>query len=114
MLVRNRSESILFCEGGTYADRYYSSPVNAMGDRIDVIETAIQDIVSNHPAAPPTTGNGEKPASNGDQAQDRISSSRGQQRDQGDASSGDDSLLLTSAPQGISDDSGSTIGPVDS
>lgn len=72
-----------------------------MGDRIDAIETAIQDIVSNSPLpadskshARNASGTVRPTDPNGNRSTD----------------SGDDSLMLTSAPQGMSDDSGSTIG----
>lgn len=83
-----------------------------MGERIDVIETAIQDIVSNHPA-PPQPQNGTKATSGSEQIQDRIQTGRDHQRDRRASSPGDESLMLTSAPHGMNDDSGSTIGPGD-
>ena len=74
--------------------------VNAMGDRIDAIETAIQDIVSNSPRPTNSTHHGRNASS----------TSRTVPNGNKSTDSGDDSLMLTSAPQGMSDDSSSTIG----
>lgn len=75
-----------------------------MGERIGVIETAIQYIVSNHPA-PPQPQNGAKATPGTEHVQGSIPFGREQQRDQRASSPGDESLMLTSAPQGMNDDS---------
>ncbi|KAJ9125196.1 hypothetical protein QFC22_000150 [Naganishia vaughanmartiniae] len=79
--------------------------MNAMGDRIDTIETSIQDIINADDAAPKhATGTGKTANAA------RNSPTNSSLPEGGNNSASDDFLMHTAPPEGVSDDSSSTIG----
>lgn len=72
-----------------------------MGDRIDVIETSIQDIINNDVPTATSTNKATNAVNNG------LTDTPAPEG--GNSSTGDDSLMHTAAPEGVSDDSSSTI-----
>lgn len=78
-----------------------------MGDRIDTIETSIQDIINDGAALnQPNHATGTNKTAKANSS----TSSNDPLSEGGNNSAGDDSLMHTAPPEGVSDDSSSTIG----
>ncbi|KAJ9108843.1 hypothetical protein QFC21_000163 [Naganishia friedmannii] len=77
--------------------------MNAMGDRIDTIETSIQDIINDVEVHNHAAGTNKTAKAN------RSGSTNSPLPEGGTNSTGDDSLMHTAPLEGVSDDSSSTI-----